>query len=362
MAETFTQLYKEIQRETEKLPQKCADEARGDLQVELMLWIRIAARREAMVRELYKEARQRCRLPGTKPKGAAKVAWQALDAVWNHEAEHTAFLKAKQTRGLFADPSLVERVKPLIGAMEGDFLDILTRSRNLARFVRVFALRLASWVNRDAAPPFTRQLTTLDSGAFFALCETLESTAVASYTHMLALAKRLQNQMAKENRSNLLLDDFAFKLALILGEEIWHESAFREIATWVKADGTFEDGLVDEACLERIKQKAPASLRPKVGDAPLGATRGPRAFVVSSDAGFGRLFKKYGLNFKVQPQPATVRGVQQSAPRARAIRVNKVEARAKPQLSGRKPQPRDRHAGRGAIRRDRAPRLLAQTR
>jgi hypothetical protein len=271
----------EILTETDRLAQAYAERFAGDPMGELQAWLHIAARREAMVSQVYGISERSYRLPEPRlPPGA--VAWEALTLIWQHEAVHTRFIQVRLEDGTLRVPGVAPALMTWLGQTEGRFLGALTSRPGLRRAFSYFAVRLGALLTPDKVPEFTRDLAQLETREFFLLCGALETTARQSYARMEELTKTLSDAAARGGRINLQFDNLITELHRIMLDETFHEQAFREMSGWLLGSN-FDPALTDRACAERLAQLLPRSEQRGGDDEGI--------HYVMTDGGLGPLFK-----------------------------------------------------------------------
>ena len=277
----------EILTETAVLAEAYARRFRGAPEAELRAWLHVAARREAMVSDVYGEAERSYRLPEPRTP-AGDVAWEAITLIWQHEKVHTTFIETRLKDGMFRGRSLTADLLIWLGAMEGRLLAGLTGRAGLRRVLSALALRVGATLMSDAVPGFTRELAELSPREFFLLCGALETTARQSYARMAELAALLAASADRDGLPSLQLENLVRELHLTALDEAFHEQAFREMAGWV-VDGGLDPQLTGRDCALRLAELLPRGER---------ATRDGR-FEVITDGGLGKLFKHHGLSIAI---------------------------------------------------------------
>lgn len=278
----------EILSETRKLAETYAAKFRGDPEGELRAWLHIAARREAMVSDVYSEAERSYRLPEPHvPAGG--VAWEAVTLIWQHEAVHTTFIEVRLKDGVLKERALSAELMNWLGTMEGRFLTALTGRSGLRRILSKLAVHIAALFAPEKVPEFTLALAEMDPREFFLLCSALETTARQSYARMEELAGMLAAQLARDVRRSPQLENLTRELHLKILDEAFHEAAFQEMAGWV-VDGHLDPKLTAHTCAQRLANLLPCGERPRDLD---------HIYVVT-DGGLMKLFKQQGLRVVVE--------------------------------------------------------------
>jgi hypothetical protein len=275
----------QILNETQSLAQAYAERFAGDSEGELRAWLHIAARREAMVSQVYGLAERYYRLPEPRLP-AAEVAWDALTLIWQHEAVHTKFIQVRLADGVLQVGGLAPDLMTWLGSMEGRFLGALTSRPGLRRALSHFAVRLGAIITPDKVPDFTRDLSTMDVRDFFLLCGALETTARQSYERMEELAKVFAAKLAKKEGPSLQMENLVGEIHRTKLDETFHERAFQEMVRWW-VDDNFDPTLTRRECAVRLQQLLPP------------AERGTDGALVVTDGGLGPLFEKEGLTVLV---------------------------------------------------------------
>jgi hypothetical protein len=282
------ELNAEIVLETHKLATAYAEKFAGDPEGELRAWLHIAARREAMVSDVYGNAERSYRLPEPRVP-AGEVAWEAVTLIWQHEEVHTRFIEVRLKDGLLRDRALSAELMIWLGTMEGKFLAALTRRPSLRQMLSKLAVHLGALFAPEHIPEFTLELTEMRPREFFLLCAALETTARQSYARMEVLAAALAAQLSDAGPRSLQLENLVREFRLKTLDEAFHEAAFQEMAGWV-VDGRLDAQLSARHCAQRL-----ANLLPRADE----AIRHPRRMHVRTDGGLGALFKKRGMSIVV---------------------------------------------------------------
>lgn len=282
------ELNAEIVLETQKLAIAYAEKFAGDPEGELRAWLHIAARREAMVSNVYGHAERSYRLPEPRVP-AGEVAWEAVTLIWQHEEVHTRFIEVRLKDGLLRDRALSADLMIWLGNMEGKFLAALTRRPGLRQILSKLAVHLGALFAPERVPEFTLELTEMGPREFFLLCAALETTARQSYARMETLAAALAAQHSNERSRSLQLENLVRELRLKTLDEAFHETAFQEMAGWV-VNGGLDAQLSGRECAQRLANLLP---RPEQG------IRDPRRMHVLTDGGLGALFRKQGMSIVV---------------------------------------------------------------
>jgi hypothetical protein len=262
----------------------------GDPEGELRAWLHIAARREAMVSDVYGEAERSYRLPEPHVP-AGEVAWEALTLIWQHEEVHTKFIEVRLKDGMLKDRALTAELMIWLGTMEGRFLAALTGRPGLRQVLSKLAAHLGALLAPNTVPGFALALAELGPREFFLLCAALEATAHQSYARMEVLAERLSDKLAHGGRHSLQMENLSRELHLKTLDETFHEQAFEEMAGWVVGD-QLDPSLNSRTCAQRLARLLPRAER---------TTRGPDSPFVVTDGGLGKLFKTHGLSLVVEP-------------------------------------------------------------
>src|SRR5690242_15836868 len=126
----MNELNHKIITKTKALAAEYSQKFSGDPDGELRAWLAIAARREALVYQVYGEAQRKVRLPDPQ-RGAERAAWDTLTEIWQQEAIHTELTRARLSSGLVSlgGGPLAPAVLQTIGALEGQMLCNLTPAR-----------------------------------------------------------------------------------------------------------------------------------------------------------------------------------------------------------------------------------------
>jgi hypothetical protein len=288
VAKAFEDVNRDILIETQKLATAYSDKFQGDPEGELRAWLQIAARREALVTDVYGEAERTYRFPEPRCP-AADVAWEALTLIWQQEAVHTKFIEVRLTDGTLKDGALSTDLLLWLGTMEGKFLGALTRRPGLTNTLARIATRLGAMFAPENVPGFTAGLGEMDPREFFLLCATLETTARQAYARMETLADVLADKSALGAKKSLQLESLARELNLKCLDETFHEEAFQEMATWV-IEGKLDPSRDARECAERLAALLPRSARdPGANDNPNFVT----------DGGLGQLFRNRGVDVRI---------------------------------------------------------------
>lgn len=268
----------------------------GDPEGELRAWLEIAARREALVYEVYGEAQRKVRLPDPES-GAERAAWDALTEIWQQEAIHTEWTRARLTSGLMSlgGGSLAPAVVQAIGALEGRLLCGLTPARpTLGQALARLVVMAGAVFTPGAVPEFTRELGTMNAREFFELAATLELTAKQAYRRMGDLLELL---LAKREEPSVQLQGLRRELHRAYVDEDFHERAFSRMTTWMDAAGRFKRGLINRECVLQICDLLPQPTEPIRGTEPRG-----NAIYVVTDGGIGALARRHGIELVVVPE------------------------------------------------------------
>src|SRR5579871_5600826 len=110
----------QILRETKKLAADYAERFKGDALGELQAWLQIAARREAMVSQVYGISEREYRLPEPRPP-AGDTARQALTLSYKQEAVHTRFMQVWLDQGTVRVSGMAPSLMTWLGQTEGKF-------------------------------------------------------------------------------------------------------------------------------------------------------------------------------------------------------------------------------------------------
>ncbi|NRD43297.1 hypothetical protein [Corallococcus exiguus] len=282
--------------ETNALAAKYKEKFKGDPEGELRAWLMIAARREALVYQVYGEAQRKARLPDLET-GAEEAAWDALTEIWQEEAVHTEFTRARLTSGLMSlsGSLLTPEVIQAIGEMEGRMLCALTPARPglgqaLARLITWAGAVLAP----GAVPEFARELGVMNAREFFELAATLELTAKQAYRRMHELVRSL---LARREAPSVQLQGLQRELFRAYQEEDFHEKAFSWMMKWMDSAGRFKSALSKRECLQQICDLMPQSPEPLRGTEPREGV-----LYVVTDGGLGALARRYGIELVVMPE------------------------------------------------------------
>lgn len=282
--------------ETNALAAEYSQKFSGDPEGELRAWLAIAARREALVYEVYGEAQRKVRLPDPQS-GAERAAWDTLTEIWQQEAIHTELTRARLSSGLVSlgGGPLAPAVLQTIGAIEGRMLCSLTPARpTLGQALARLCVMAGAVLAPGAVPEFTRELGSMKAREFFELAATLELTARQAYRRMHDLLSSLQ---AKREEPSVQLQGLQRELHLAYLDEDFHERAFLRMTSWMDAAGRFKRGLGERECVQQICDLLPQAPEPIRGTEP----RGNSTYVVT-DGGIGALAKRHGIELVVVPE------------------------------------------------------------
>ncbi|WP_257455532.1 hypothetical protein [Archangium lipolyticum] len=292
----MNELNQKIINETNALAAEYRQKFIGDPEGELRAWLEIAARREALVYQVYGEAQRKVRLPDPQS-GAERAAWDTLTEIWQQEAIHTELTRARLSSGLVSlgGGPLAPAVLQTIGALEGRMLCSLTPAQpTLGRALARFCVMAGSVLAPGAVPEFTRELGTMNAREFFELAATLELTARQAYRRMHDLLSSLQ---AKREEPSVQLQGLQRELHLAYLDEDFHERAFLRMTRWMDAAGRFKRGLSERECVQQICDLLPQAPEPIRGTEP----RGNSTYVVT-DGGIGALARRHGIELVVVPE------------------------------------------------------------
>jgi len=168
------ELNAEIVLETQELAKAYAEKFAGDQEGELRAWLHIAARREAMVSDVYGDAERSYRLAEPRVP-AGEVAWEAVTLISQHEAVHTRFIEVRLKEGLLRDRALSAELMIWLATMEGAFFAAITCRPSLRQILSKLAVRLGAMFAPERVPEFTLELTEMGPREFFLLCAALET-------------------------------------------------------------------------------------------------------------------------------------------------------------------------------------------
>ncbi|WNG49122.1 hypothetical protein F0U60_37165 [Archangium minus] len=285
-----------IVAETSALAAKYSQKFSGDPEGELRAWLEIAARREALVYQVYGEAQRKVRLPDPKS-GAERAAWDTLTEIWQQEAIHTEFTRARLASGLLSlgGGPLAPAVIQAIGAFEGQLLCNLTPARpTLGHALSRLVVMAGAVLAPGAVPEFTRELGAMNVREFFTLAATLELTAKQAYRRMHDLLSLLR---AKREEPSVQLQGLQRELHRAYVDEDFHERAFSRMTTWMDAAGRFKRELSEPEYFQQICDLLPQASEPIRGTEP----RRNSTYVVT-DGGIGALARRHGIELVVVPE------------------------------------------------------------
>jgi hypothetical protein len=289
MTTAASEINEKIIEETDQLAQQYSESYADDPLGELRAWLEIAARREAMVREVYGRTQRDERLPGTDA-GAGRAAWDVITEIWQQEATHTTLIQSRLADGFveLRSRALGSAVLALMGQVEGRVLCALTGARpSLAQRVARALTAVGAVLTPERVPDFARELTSLNTRDFFLLAQALELTARQSYERMGELLGQIIDQRA--HAPSIQLPGLRRALANVRREEEFHEAAFEAMSGWLDADGNFDPAREEAACILEVADLAPR------------ATFDGRSNVVLTDGGLGALFARHGITLVVMP-------------------------------------------------------------
>jgi hypothetical protein len=292
----MNELNQKIIAETNALAAEYGQKFSGDPEGELRAWLEIAARREALVYQVYGEAQRKERLPDPES-GAERAAWDALTEIWQQEAIHTELTRARLASGLVSlgGGPLTPAVVQAIGALEGRLLCSLTPARpSLGQALARLFVMAGAVLAPGAVPEFTRELGAMNAREFFELAATLELTARQAYRRMRDLVSLFQ---AKREEPSVQLQGLQRELHRAYLDEDFHERAFLRMTRWMDASGRFKRGLSERECVQQICDLLPQAPEPIRGTEP----RGSSTYVVT-DGGVGALARRHGIELVVVPE------------------------------------------------------------
>jgi hypothetical protein len=282
--------------EMNALAEEYSQKFRGDPGGELRAWLEIAARREALVYEVYGEAQRKVRLPNPES-GAERAAWDTLAEIWQQEAIHTELTRARLTSGLVSlgGGPLAPAMLQAIGTLEGRLLCSLTPARPTLgqAFARLF-VTAGAVLTPGAVPEFARELGSMNAREFFELAATLELTARQSYRRMSNVLSSLQT---KRGDPSVQLKGLQRELHRAYIDEDFHQRAFLRMTGWMNAAGRFKRGLIERECFLQICALLPQAPKPIRGTEP----REDSTYVVT-DGGIGALARRHGIDLVVVPE------------------------------------------------------------
>ncbi len=206
-------------------------------QVELLLWLHIAQRREAMVSQVYDPGfvwsqLSRWQEEHDVPDDVVAAAQRALAGVWAQEAAHQAYFTAI-LNSAFGHEQLPDEFEKMWEGMRGKVEGRVLRSRIATERWRRHLARVAITIGRAImeVPPYVESLREVTFSEFCEINGDLEQTAVSGYNEMLVLTRRLK-------KSGLVAEtQLVFDLTRTLNDERYHEALFRSLARWPPPPG-----------------------------------------------------------------------------------------------------------------------------
>lgn len=281
----------EIIADSQKLRAEYIDKFSDDPNAELLAWLEVAVRREAMVSHLYDRARQEKRLEGQEGTLVEAVR-DVVTTMWQQEYSHTASLAARLIDGVFQQKpgGLQALLKRIQGTADAVVIDWLT---NPSVGVEPLLARAVTWLGHllkpKEVPAFALEMPATNLGEFFLLAQALEHTARDSYTRMSELIPVIAK--ASLSTQPLALVKVIKDTQL---DETFHHLAFGQMAAWVQPDGQLDPAVDAKAGIKTIQKL----LIDTTGIQGMGF-RGLGPAPVQTDGGLGPLWTKYGLQVKV---------------------------------------------------------------
>jgi hypothetical protein len=262
----------------------------GDPDAELLAWLQIAVQREAMVCYLYDQTTRDKRLADAEG-DVVEVARDALTLIWQQEKSHAAELAARLIDGVFTDRkgAFDAAFLKIRGTLDAGMLDVLTNEKGgpLSALAKA-ATWIASKFAPKMVPPFAIELPRATLRDFFVLACALEQTAKDSYARIGEILPALVVKSSSLQPHGLLKPILDTRL-----DELFHERVFREMASWMNADGRFATDLDAKACMQKLRQIL-------VDTTGIQKYRGGPIPIVSSDGGLGKLFAKHSIPIEVE--------------------------------------------------------------
>jgi hypothetical protein len=201
------------------------EEYSNEPEKELLLWLHLALRREAMVGQAYDETHLAIHLDGLKRRGLGlretEVIRTALASAWAQEKGHASYLDAVLT-AVAPPQNIVERIgitlQRVMGMLEGTIVaDLGAVSLRRAR------ARIAIAVGKLVAevPQFIEELEVTQFDDFCGINADLEATAIAGYERMLVLLRSITAGRRLAPGSTLRSD-----IGRMLRDERYHRELF----------------------------------------------------------------------------------------------------------------------------------------
>jgi hypothetical protein len=262
----------------------------NDPDAELLAWLAVAVRREAMVSYLYDGARRENRLEGQEG-SLVEAVRDVITTMWQQEFSHTHTLAARLMDGVFKkEPgrlqSLFQRIQ---GTADAVVIDWLTDPQADVRQLLARAVSwLGHWLKPKEVPGFALEMPAAHLGEFFLLAQALEQTARDSYLRMSELIPGIARTSGSLQPLALVKEIKDTQL-----DETFHHLAFAQMAKWVQANGELNPNLDAKAGMSVIRKL----LIDTTGIQGVGFRGGH--IQVQTDGGLGPLWKKYGLHVQV---------------------------------------------------------------
>jgi hypothetical protein len=289
---TIQEVAREIIADSKALGDEYRAKFADDADAELLAWLVVAVRREAMVSYLYDRARREKRLDG-KQGSLVEAIRDVVTTMWQQEFSHTQTLGARLIDGVFkGKPGGVQAIFQRIqGTADAVIIDWLTDpNAGVEQLLARAVSWLGHWLKPKEVPAFALEMPATNLAEFFLLAEALEHTARDSYTRMSELLATISKKSLSVQPLALLRDIRNTQL-----DETFHHLAFGQMSRWVRENGDVDPEISGKEGVTVIRKL----LIDTTGIQGMGNFRGAGPPVVQTDGGLGALFEKYGMAVKV---------------------------------------------------------------
>ncbi len=293
----ITTIAERIIAESDELRRRYGLEYQGDPDAELLVWLQLAVQREAMVRFLYDRDRREERLTAVTGE-LADVARDVMTLIWQQESTHTTELAARIVDGVFEQPgrsgAFDAAYHKAHGTLDAAMLDQLTKTEGgILRALARAATWVAGYITPQMVPPFATQLPRANLRDYFVLATALEKTAKDSYLRIGQLVEDISVKSGSIQPLGLRKPIKNVRL-----DETFHEQVFREMTSWLDAEGQFRPDLGATACTQKLKDLL-------VSTVGIQRYTGQNVPVFPTDGGLKSLFAKHKIPIEVEQRSGT---------------------------------------------------------
>lgn len=236
---------------TEKVAALVAQQHAHDPGGELLVWLRMALRRESSVGELYGVGNLQRRLARIDaPHEVVRLMGTTIANVWAQEKAHAAFLDAVLV-AVAHPPTLRQRavtlVDGLLGTMEGVVMSAKTSPSAVERVKAKLLLAIGRRVQE--VPDFVHGMGAMSFREFCLLNCELEVTAVHGYERMLALLDRVAETGIDTTTLGVDIDK-------LVRDERYHNDVFTAVGEWfdVPSGNGLRDDVTLGGCVKRLAE------------------------------------------------------------------------------------------------------------